>query len=80
MKRLNAENDNNPGAEVTHTQNIWEARLGRQITAEGARQIQHNISGFFGVLIEWARSERAEPANDASSPSEPNDGEGRHDR
>ena len=38
----------------------------------------HNVSGFFGVLAEWARVEKmAAAANDNASTKE---GEVRHDR
>ncbi len=80
MKCLDAANDNDTGKQIARTRQIWQPRLGRDLTDEDARQIMHNVAGFFGVLAEWARAERRESANDAGAPSAANDGEVRHDR
>ncbi len=80
MKRLDAANDNQPEKLLDRTREIWQPRLGRDLTDEDARQIMHNVTGFFGVLAEWARAERREAANDAGAPTAANDGEVRHDR
>lgn len=80
MKRLDAANDNQPEKLLARTREVWQPRLGRDLTDEDARQIMHNVTGFFGVLAEWARAERLEAANDAGAPAAANDGEVRHDR
>ena len=80
MKRLNAANDNDAGKQIAGTLQIWQPRMGRDLTDEDARQIMHNVTGFFGVLAEWSRAERLAPANDATAPAKPNEGEVRHDR
>ena len=80
MKRLDAANDNDAGRQITRTREIWQARIGRDLTDEDARQIMHNVTGFFGMLAEWSRAERLAAANDAAAPAKPNDGEVRHDR
>ncbi len=80
MKRLDAANDNDAGKQIARTRQIWQSRLGRDLTDEDARQFVHNITGFFGVLAEWARAERLAAANDAAAPAKPNVGEVRHDR
>ena len=77
MKRLDAANDNDAGKQIAHTRQVWQPRLGRDLTDEDARQIMHNVTGFFGVLAEWSRAERLAAANDAAAP---NEGEVRHDR
>ena len=60
---------------------VWQPRIGRDLTDEDARQIMRNVTGFFGMLAEWSRAERLAAANDdAAAPAEPNDGEVRHDR
>src|ERR1700677_5041122 len=59
---------------------LWQPRIGRDLTDEDARQIIHNVTGFFGVLAEWSRAERLAAANDAAAPAKPNDGEGRPHR
>jgi hypothetical protein len=80
MKRLDAANDNDAGKQIARTRQIWQPRIGRDLTDEDARQIMHNVTGFFGVLAGWSRSERFAAANDAAAPAKPNDGEVRHDR
>jgi hypothetical protein len=78
MKRLDAANDNGLGTQIARTRQIWQPRIGRDLTDEDARQIMHNVTGFFGVLAEWAQAEKmAAAANDNTSPKEC---EVRHDR
>jgi hypothetical protein len=79
MKHLDAANDNDVGRQIASTREIWQPRMGRNLTDEDARQILHNATGFFGVLAEWRRSELVAAANDSASLVEPNDGEVRHD-
>jgi len=66
MKRLDAANDNGAGKQIARTREVWQPRLGRDITDEDARQIMHNVNGFFGVLAEWSRAKRLAAANDAA--------------
>jgi len=80
MKRLDAANDNDTGKQIARTRPVWQPRLRRDLTDEDARQIMHNVTGFFGVLAEWSRAERLAADNDAAAPAKPNDGEVRHDR
>jgi hypothetical protein len=80
MKRLDAANDNEIRRQIARTRQIWQPRLGRDPSDEGARQIMHNVTGFFGVLAEWSWAEKLSAANDASAPAAPNDGEVHHDR
>ena len=80
MKRLDAANDNQRGTHIARTRQIWQPRLGRDLTDEDARQIMHDVSGFFSVLAEWSRIEKLSAANDTAAPAKPNEGEVRHDR
>ena len=32
---------------------IWQPRTSRQLCAEDARQINENLTGFFGLLARW---------------------------
>ena len=75
MKRLDAANDNDAGKQIARTRQIWQPRLGRDLTDDGAHQITHNVTGFFGLLAEWSRAERLVAANDATAPAKPNEGE-----
>jgi len=80
MNRLGAANDNQPEKLLARTREVWQPRLGRDLGDEDALQIMHNVTGFFGVVAEWARAERREAANDSVAPTVANDGEVRHDR
>jgi hypothetical protein len=80
MKRLDAANDNDAGKQIARTRQIWQPRLGRDLTDDDAHQIMHNVAGFFGLLAEWSRAGRLVAANDAAAPAKPNEGEVRHDR
>jgi len=43
---------------------IWQRRSGLHLSHEEARKIAENITGFFGVLLEWdARGEGVDDAN-----------------
>jgi hypothetical protein len=41
MKRLDAANDNEMGRQIARTRDIWQPRMGRDLTDEDARQILH---------------------------------------
>ncbi|TPJ64128.1 hypothetical protein [Mesorhizobium sp. B2-7-1] len=43
---------------LERTARLFEARLGRSLSAEDARQIVDNIDGFFRILAEWERTDR----------------------
>jgi hypothetical protein len=47
------------GERVARTLEVWSRRSTRPLTEEDARQITENMTGFFGVLIEWKSSKRA---------------------
>jgi hypothetical protein len=68
------------GKQIGRTRQVWQSRIGRDFTDEDARQIMHNVTGFFGVLAEWSLAERLAAANDEAAPTKPNEGEVRHDR
>jgi hypothetical protein len=61
-------NDNLKDDLIRHTRQVWQPRLGRDLSSEDARQIAANLAGFFSVLVEWARAEMPSPANDAGKP------------
>jgi hypothetical protein len=65
MKPSRAAND----FHVDRTRQVWQPRLGRALTDEDARQITHNVTGFFAVLAEWSRVETRVPANETGKPS-----------
>src|SRR3974390_1167647 len=44
---------------IDQTIAIWQKRTERKLTREDGREIIENISGFFSILQEWDRRERA---------------------
>ena len=80
MKRLEAANDNDARQRLARTRQVWQPRLGRDLTDEDARQIVHNVTGFFDVLADWSRAEGLAASNDVAPPGKPNEGEVRRDR
>jgi hypothetical protein len=74
MKRIDAANA------IACTQQIWQPRVGRDLTREDARQIIYNVTGFFSLLAEWSAAEQLPAANDAAALLNPNDGEAHRDR
>lgn len=44
---------------IDQTVDIWQKRAKRQLTREDGREIIQNMSGFFRVLREWDRIDRA---------------------
>ena len=57
---------------IDRTRQVWQPRLGRDLTNEDARQITQNVTGLFGILAEWSRAEKLAAAT-------PNNGEVRHE-
>ena len=44
---------------IDQTIAVWQKRTERNLTREDGREIIENISGFFSILQEWERKERA---------------------
>jgi hypothetical protein len=64
---------------IDRTREVWQPRLGRDLTREDARQIAENVTGLFAILAEWSRAEVLVPANDTSKPATSDAGEVRHE-
>ena len=62
------------------TSEVWQPRIGRNLTDEDARQIAENVTGFFAILAEWSRAEVPPPTNDTGKPVASDDKEVHHDR
>jgi hypothetical protein len=43
------------------TREVWQQRLGRDLSGEDARQIVESVAGFFVLLAEWSRVEMPVP-------------------
>ena len=80
VKPSHAANDNLKDELIGSTREVWQPRLGRDLSPEDARQIAANVTGFFSVLAEWSRAEMPSPANDTGKADASKNGEGRRDR
>jgi hypothetical protein len=47
---------------IDRTREVWQPRLGRDLTPDEAKQIAANVTGFFAVLAEWSRAEDVRPS------------------
>lgn len=47
---------------VEETLAVFQPRTARRLDEEDARQIRHNLTGFFAVLLEWNEKDAAQPA------------------
>ena len=79
VKPSHAANDNLKDDLIRRTREVWQPRLGRDLSREDARQIAENVTGFFSVLAEWSRAEMPSPANDPGKPEASENGKARHD-
>jgi hypothetical protein len=70
VKPSHAANDNRKYDLTRRTHQVWQPRLGRDLSSEDARQIAANVTGFFSVLAEWSQAEMPSPANDAGKSDE----------
>jgi hypothetical protein len=64
---------------IDRTREVWEPRLGRDLSGEDAREITENLTGFFALLAEWSRAEMLTPANHTGKPSPSDNEEARHE-
>jgi hypothetical protein len=64
---------------IDRTREVWQPRLGRDLSREDARQIAENITDFFAILAEWCRADTPAPANDTAQPSTSDAGEVCHE-
>ncbi len=46
---------------------VWQPLTSRQLSNEDAREIACNVTGFFGIIQEWARKEKANENNQQTS-------------
>jgi hypothetical protein len=50
---------------IARTRETWQARAGRSLSEEDAREIAENATGFFRLLLEWEAREKAETMREA---------------
>lgn len=77
MKSPDVANDNLKDDLIRRTREVWQPRLGRDLSREDTRQIVENMTGFFSVLAGWSRVELPSPANDTGTPDASESGEAR---
>ena len=65
---VKAANDNLNDELIERTHEVWQPRLGRDLSRDEAKQIAASVTGFFAVLAEWSRADMPEPANDTGDP------------
>jgi hypothetical protein len=79
VKPSHAANDNLKDELLGRTRQIWQPRLGSDLSREDARQIVENVTGFFALLAKWSRAETPAPANDTGEPTVSEAEEAPHD-
>jgi hypothetical protein len=67
VKPSHTANDNLKDDLIRRTRELWQPRLGRDLSREDARQIAVNFVGFFSMLAEWSRAELRMPANNKNA-------------
>jgi chemotaxis regulatin CheY-phosphate phosphatase CheZ len=48
---------------IEETKRFWQARTGKPISDEDAREMIENITGFFKILIEWDKKAKNQPSS-----------------
>ena len=61
---VKAANDNLNDELIGRTREVWQPRLGRDLSRDEAKQIAASVTGLFAVLAEWSRADMPAPAND----------------
>lgn len=61
---VKAANDNHNDELIGRTREVWQPRLGRDVSRDEAKQIAASMTGFFAVLAEWSRTHMPDPVND----------------
>ena len=77
---MKSANENLNADQFERTREVWQPRLGHDLSRDEAEQIAVNVTGFFSVLAEWSRTELQVPANDNANGLPPEDKGVRHDR
>ena len=77
---VKAANDNLNDELIERTREVWQPRLGRDLSRDEAKQIAASVTGFFAVLAEWSRTDMPDPANDNGDAASSGDEGVRDDR
>jgi hypothetical protein len=77
---VKATNDNPNDNLIRRTREVWQPRLGPDLSRSEAKQIAANVTGFFSILTEWWQAEQSAPANDSAKSTTSDHEGGRRDR
>ena len=77
---VKAANDNLNDELIGRTREVWQPRLGRDLSHDEAKQIAASLTGFFAVLAEWSRADMPNTANDNGAAATSGDEGSRDDR
>ena len=77
---VKAANDNLHDDPIDRTREVWQPRLGRDLSHDEAQQIAANVTGFFAILAEWSRADLPDAANDNGDGTTSDNGGMGHDR
>jgi hypothetical protein len=77
---VKAANDKLQDDFISRTREVWQPRLGHDLSRAEAKQIAANFAGFFSILAEWSRAELPAPANDNGGSASSDDEGADHDR
>lgn len=78
MRRSNSDETSNDVAEGARasdcdylelTRQFWQPYADRELTREDAREMAHNLIGYFTVLREWSIRDRRRARRDATEPT-----------
>jgi hypothetical protein len=70
---MKAANDNLNDDQIERALEVWQPRIGRDLSRDEAKQISANVTGFFSILAEWSLADLPAPANDNVDQSAPGD-------
>ena len=77
---VNAANDNLNDDLIERTREVWQPRIGRDLSRDEATQIAANVTGFFSILAKWSRADMPNPGNDNGDAATSGDEGARDDR
>jgi hypothetical protein len=60
---------------IGRTRQVWQPRLGYDLSPEDTRQIIGNVTGFFALLAEWSRAETPSTVNNTAKSAASDDEE-----
>ena len=77
---MKAANDKPDDHQIERTREVWQPRIGRNLSRDEATQIAANVTGFFSILAEWSRADMPNPGNDNGDAATSGDEGARDDR